>query len=118
LGQGLVDANGERQAMAGLLSHVTSFAARRLHLGYRTATLAQDCLLGPAGARLRGHEFHYSSLIDPGSDQPLADLCDAEGSRLGPTGGRRAHVTGTFFHAIAREEDPAVEAQQKLAQRA
>jgi cobyrinic acid a,c-diamide synthase len=118
LGQGLVDPDGERQAMAGLLSHVTSFAARRLHLGYRTATLVQDCLLGPAGARLRGHEFHYASLIDPGSDRPLADLFDAEGSRLGPTGGRCGHVTGTFFHAIAREEDPAVEAQRKLAKRA
>ena len=32
---------------------------------------------------------------------------------LGPSGGRRGHVTGTFFHAIAREEDLA--GQQKIA---
>ena len=115
LGEGLVDAGGVRHAMAGLLGHATSFAERRLHLGYRAATLLQDCPLGPAGTRLRGHEFHYASLIDPGADDPLAELFDAEGSALGPTGGRRGHATGTFFHAIAREEDLAGYAQQKLA---
>jgi hypothetical protein len=32
---------------------------------------------------------------------------------LGPSGGRRGHVTGTFFHAVAREEGLA--GQQKIA---
>ena len=40
LGQGLVDADGARHAMTGLLTHVTSFAERRLHLGYRAANSA------------------------------------------------------------------------------
>jgi cobyrinic acid a,c-diamide synthase len=102
--------------MAGLLTHVTSFAERRLHLGYRAATLLQDCKLGRTGTRLRGHEFHYASIVDPGADNPLADLFDAEGSPLGPSGGRRGHVTGTFFHAIAGEEDQVAQAQQKLAE--
>jgi cobyrinic acid a,c-diamide synthase len=62
---------------------------------------------------LRGHEFHYASLIEPGTDEPLAELFDADGNALGPSGGRRGHVTGTFFHAIAREEDLA--GQQRLA---
>jgi len=115
LGERLIDANGNRHAMAGLLTHVTSFAERRLHLGYRVATLLQDCQLGPAGMRLRGHEFHYASLVDPGVDEPLAELFDARGKAFGPSGGRRGHVTGTFFHAIAREESLAGHAQQKLA---
>ena len=113
LGEGLVDADGARHAMTGLLTHATSLAERRLHLGYRAAILLQDCPLGAAGTRLRGHEFHYTTLIEPGSDEPLAELFDAEGTALGPSGGRSAHVTGTFFHAIAREED--VAGQQKLA---
>jgi cobyrinic acid a,c-diamide synthase len=115
LGEGLVDAGGARHAMAGLLSHATSFAERRLHLGYRAATLLQDCPLGPEGTRLRGHEFHYATLIDPGADEPLAELFDAEGIAFGQSGGRRGRVTGTFFHAIAREEGLAAQAQQKLA---
>ena len=101
LGQALVDADGASHPMTGLLSHMTSFAARRLHLGYRTARLLGRCALGLQGAALRGHEFHYASLTEPGSDAPLADLFDAEGASLGPTGGRRGHVTGTFFHVIA-----------------
>ena len=39
LGEGLEDADGARHAMAGLLGHATSFAKRRLHLGYRQARL-------------------------------------------------------------------------------
>ncbi|MGH6825274.1 cobyrinate a,c-diamide synthase [Methyloceanibacter sp.] len=113
LGDGLVDAEGARHAMAGLLTHATSFAERRLHLGYRAATLLEDCPLGSAGARLRGHEFHYASLTEPGNDLPLAELFDADGTALGPSGGRRGSVTGTFFHAIAREDDLA--GQQRLA---
>ena len=58
---------------------------------------------GTRATSLRGHEFHYASLTEPGSDAPLAELFDAEGQALGPSGGRRGHVTGTFFHAIARE---------------
>jgi cobyrinic acid a,c-diamide synthase len=31
----------------------------------------------------------------------LAEVTDGEGNALGPAGGRRGNVTGTFFHAIA-----------------
>ena len=87
--------------MTGLLSHATSFAKRKLHLGYRSARLLGDTALGRRETTLRGHEFHYASLVDAGSDQPFAELADAEGRKLGPAGGRRGHVTGTFFHTIA-----------------
>ena len=101
LGNELIDADGTRHAMTGLLSHGTSFANRKLHLGYREAKLLAPCVLGEAGARLRGHEFHYASVIDPGDDEPLASLADGEGNGIGQAGGRRGNVTGTFFHAIA-----------------
>lgn len=101
LGQGLVDAEGVRHAMTGLLSHATSFADRKLHLGYREAHLLEPCVLGDKGARVRGHEYHYARVIEPGDDPPLAALADGEGQPLGSAGGRRGAVTGTFFHAIA-----------------
>lgn len=101
LGQGLEDASGATHAMAGLLSHSTSFANRKMHLGYREATLLADAPIGPAGSAVRGHEFHYASTTDPGTDGPLADMRDAAGASLGPAGGQRGRVTGSFFHAIA-----------------
>jgi cobyrinic acid a,c-diamide synthase len=101
LGEGLEDADGHRHAMTGLLGHATSFAARKLHLGYRTARLRADTMLGRRDAVLRGHEFHYATLISEGDDEAFAELADAEGRALGPAGGRRGRVTGAFFHAIA-----------------
>ena len=100
LGQGLEDAAGQRHAMTGLLGHATSFAARKLHLGYRTARILSDSLLGPGGAIIRGHEFHYASLAVAGGDEPFAEVTDGDGRGV-EAGGRRGRVTGAFFHAIA-----------------
>jgi cobyrinic acid a,c-diamide synthase len=101
LGESIEDAAGRRHAMTGLLGHATSFAKRKLHLGYRTARLLSDNVLGEKGAIVRGHEFHYASLTSAGGDEPFAELSDGEGRALGSSGGRRGRVSGTFFHAIA-----------------
>jgi cobyrinic acid a,c-diamide synthase len=103
LGQSLQDAQGRTHAMTGLLGHATSFAGRKLHLGYRRARLLSDCVLGRGGTTVRGHEFHYATLAAAGDDEPLAAFFDADGRALGQLGNRRGHVTGTFFHAIAAE---------------
>ena len=101
LGQGLVDASGASHAMAGLLGVTTSFAKRRMTLGYREARLSADCALGRAGAVVRGHEFHYATVAEAGDDAPLALVTDAYGATPAPAGSRRGLVTGSFFHAIA-----------------
>ena len=101
LGEGLEDAQGIRHPMVGLLGHSTSFATRRLHLGYREARLLVDGALGRSGSLIRGHEFHYATLVSLGADERFLDLTDAQGRSVGDAGGRRGHVTGTFFHAIA-----------------
>jgi cobyrinic acid a,c-diamide synthase len=101
LGKTLTDAQGAVHPMTGLLDVSTSFAKRKLHLGYREARLIEPTCLGPAGARLRGHEFHYASVTDQGSDAPLALVSDAHGSEPAPTGSRRGSVSGSFFHVIA-----------------
>lgn len=106
LGAGLEDAEGNRHEMAGLLGHATSFARRKMNLGYREAELMLDCPVGPARSIVRGHEFHYASLTDPGTDDPVVRLADGQGRPLGTAGGRRGLVTGTFFHAIAAAADP------------
>jgi cobyrinic acid a,c-diamide synthase len=105
LGQSLEDASGKAHAMAGLLGHATSFAKRKLHLGYRTARLLADGVLGAKDTLVRGHEFHYATLAAPGDDETLAELHDGEGKPLGKAGGRRGNVSGTFFHAIAAASD-------------
>ena len=102
LGKTLEDADGKTHEMLGLLGHATSFAKRRMNLGYRQARLRADCPLGAAGETIRGHEFHYAQMVAAGDDEPLADISDGQGQPLGAFGGRRGNVTGTFFHAIAK----------------
>ncbi len=103
LGAGLVDAAGTCHTMTGLLGHATSFAQRRLHLGYRVARLLAPGPLGAAGATVRGHEFHHASLIETGNDAPFAAIIDAQGRPVAEAGSRRGQVSGTFFHVIAGE---------------
>lgn len=102
LGEALIDADGNRHPMAGLLGLVTSYQRRQLHLGYRRAELAAPMPGHGAGARLCGHEFHYSTIVAQ-TDAPLARVSDAGGNPVGETGSVRGHVTGSFFHLIAEQ---------------
>jgi cobyrinic acid a,c-diamide synthase len=103
LGNTLTDAEGAEHPMIGLLGHKTSFAKRKFNLGYRRAVLSDDLSFAGKGTALRGHEYHYASVTDAGDDHPVAALSDGWGNDLGPAGGRRGEVSGTFFHAIAVE---------------
>lgn len=101
LGAGLIDAQGARHEMLGLLGLATSFEKRRLSLGYRQAELLADNPLGASGALLRGHEFHYATIAEKSDDEPLAVLTDAYGANPSLAGHIRGRVSGSFFHVIA-----------------
>lgn len=103
MGRGLVDGDGVRHEMAGLLGLETSYAARKLHLGYRVANLTGPIPGCAAGTRLRGHEFHYASIVAQ-PDEPLALVSDANGAPVSEGGSRRGRATGSFFHMIAQHE--------------
>lgn len=96
LGEGLVDADGARHEMLGLLPVSTSFEARKLHLGYRTLT----ALEGPfVGHILPAHEFHYASVLD--CEVPnLFRAADSMGADLGVIGHRWGKISGSFGHII------------------
>jgi cobyrinic acid a,c-diamide synthase len=101
LGTGLVDADGARHAMAGLLDLDTSFATRRMSLGYRRASVLRACPVGYPGEILRGHEFHYATIVRA-EGEPLLEASDAGGRSLGPVGLQKGSVTGSFLHVIDR----------------
>ncbi|MEM9248893.1 MAG: cobyrinate a,c-diamide synthase [Pseudomonadota bacterium] len=102
LGEALVDKAGETHRMAGLLGLVTSHEKRKFHLGYRRAVLEAAMPGHGPGEALRGHEFHYTTIVDE-PDAPLAQVFDADGGPVVETGSKRGHVSGTFFHLITGE---------------
>jgi cobyrinic acid a,c-diamide synthase len=111
LGQGLIDTDGQRHAMAGLLPLETSFRERRLHLGYRRVELLADGALGRRGAGFSGHEFHYATILSEGPGESLFACRNGSGESLGPAGRRDGRVFGSFVHLI----DAAAESRAEVA---
>ncbi|MFN3663502.1 cobyrinate a,c-diamide synthase [Yoonia sp.] len=106
LGDGLIDADGTRHAMAGLLHLETSFASRKRHLGYRHLHAST----GPFAGQWTGHEFHYASTISA-RGTPLFTATDASGTALPPMGLINQHVSGSFAHII--DTDPIATAKKQ-----
>ena len=100
LGRAVTDADGQVHAMAGLLRLETSFSQRKLRLGYRDAALVTDHCLGRAGTRLRGHEFHYATVLRE-EGACFAMVRDAYDETKLACGLRAGSVSGSFFHVIA-----------------
>ena len=94
LGRALTDVEGTRHAMTGVLPCESMMQGARLTLGYREAESCGTPLL-PRGERVRGHEFHYSTLIEE-PDAATAAYRFVEQERV--DGVRSGSVTGTYLH--------------------
>ncbi|MBB5721641.1 cobyrinic acid a,c-diamide synthase [Loktanella ponticola] len=97
LGETLTDADGHRHKMAGLLALNTSFAKRKLHLGYRSITAST----GPFAGSWTAHEFHYATTTSA-TGQSLFQAQDAMGDTLADMGLISGRVSGSFAHIIDR----------------
>lgn len=95
LGKTLTDAEGTCHRMAGLLPHQTSFATRRLSLGYRRV----EATTGPFQGPWTAHEFHYATVTGEAGPR-LFTAQDAEGNQLAAMGLIRGNVSGSFAHLI------------------
>ena len=95
LGDGLTDKDGHRHAMLGLLRLETSFAKRKLHLGYRHL----QALGGPFTGAWAAHEFHYATTLKA-DGAPLFQAHDAEGQDLGAMGLINGPISGSFAHLL------------------
>lgn len=62
LADSLADRAGKVWPMAGVIPIRVRMLSKYKRLGYAAVQLKADCLLGRAGTRLRGHEFHYSEV--------------------------------------------------------
>lgn len=95
LGQSIEDAQGIRFPMCGLLDLSTSFARRKLHLGYRNCTATAPFF----SKHVKAHEFHYASILQQ-TGTPLFQASDAQGRTLEPMGLVNGSVSGSFAHII------------------
>lgn len=97
LGNWLVCGEKQTHRMLGFLPLETSFADRKLHLGYRRLTpLQNDIWTG----QLPAHEFHYATTVSDAGAEPLFKSEDALGQDLGKIGLRINRTIGSFAHLI------------------
>jgi cobyrinic acid a,c-diamide synthase len=78
--------------MCGVLDAATAMTPR-LTLGYRSAVAPADSVLGVAGTRVRGHEFHRTR-----SDPPAGSTPAWQWSGTGPEGFVQAGVHASYLH--------------------
>ncbi len=84
--------------MCGVFPARAAMLPRRRALGYREVTFAVDTPLGPAGATMRGHEFHYSQMEVPAAVPRVYRLSRPDGEDLGFEGYRVGNVLGSYIH--------------------
>ncbi|PSH69804.1 cobyrinic acid a,c-diamide synthase [Phyllobacterium brassicacearum] len=97
LGESIEDAAENTHRMLGLLPLETSFAKRKLHLGYR---VIEPLEASPFNRPLTAHEFHYASIVREGNAAKLFRVRDALGEDLGEAGLRVGSVCGSYMHVI------------------
>ena len=94
----LTDMNGRIHPMTGCFSFSTRMLQRLKTLGYREITLNNDTILGQAGQKIRGHEFHYSEIIPP-ADAPVVYAVTSRFGESGIEEGFQVNNTlGSYIH--------------------
>lgn len=112
LGEGIETLDGTYHELVGLVPVRTRMLERLRSLGYAEVTLRADSLFGPEGTVLRGHEFHYSELIDNPVGRPecnavyetrkrRTDAVEHEGYQVG-------HVLVSYVHLHFASQPDAV----------
>jgi cobyrinic acid a,c-diamide synthase len=92
------DFEGRTHEMVGLFPAEAVMSRATMTLGYRELQLSDDCMLGIAGARVRGHEFHYSTLQPKGPLRYAGVLRDAQGKEIGPEGLVFRNTLASYTH--------------------
>ena len=96
LGRELIDLEGVRHDMAGLIPLSSSMSNSRLSLGYREIEALADGPLMKKGQRTRGHEFHWSVQTElPQKERAAYAVTNQDGR---PEGIRHGSIWASYVH--------------------
>jgi cobyrinic acid a,c-diamide synthase len=94
----LVDQAGEAHPMTGCFPFRSRMLGRLKSLGYREIRMSRETLLGPAGTRLRGHEFHYGETEIEADWQGVYRVDDRRGQPRANEGFLVKRTLGSYYH--------------------
>ncbi|MCK5100349.1 MAG: cobyrinate a,c-diamide synthase, partial [Desulfobacteraceae bacterium] len=92
--------------MTGCFPFSVEMSSKLRSLGYREITLKKDSLVGKKGSVLRGHEFHYSSLLEDGTNKidfqndiiNVYDVTQRDGKELKLSGFLKNNTLASYLH--------------------
>ena len=97
--EGMRDFSGREYPMAGVFPGVAAMNQKLQMVGYVTAELQQDTVLGPKGTKIRGHEFHFSSELEVDASCPRAFLFTRlRNGAVYPAGYVKGNAVGSYLH--------------------
>ncbi len=92
-----IEWDGERHEMAGLVPGKTRRGSIRV-VSYVHGRLAKDCILGPAGSPIMGHEFHHSEMIMDSETEYAIRLERGTGIEGGWDGVCEGNMVASYSH--------------------
>jgi len=96
LGKSLSDLDGVTHPMIGVIPAESAMSQTRLTLGYREVESCSDSPVLLRGQRVRGHEFHWSTLAQqPEADESVYKVIDQDNR---PDGFRTRNVWASYVH--------------------
>ncbi len=98
MSQGIENLDGSFHRFLGILPVRARMLAKRKALGYCEVTTRTDTCLGPAGTVLRGHEFHYSELVDNVPDNWLRAYQTKHRTASGEEGYTQGRILASYVH--------------------
>jgi cobyrinic acid a,c-diamide synthase len=102
LTRGIHDFQDRFLEMAGVFPFETNMKMGRSKLGYRRVTLKEDCLMGKKGQEMRGHEFHYSEIMEQTEGRwrtsEVYSVQNGSGQGLHDEGYRYKNTLGSYIH--------------------
>jgi cobyrinic acid a,c-diamide synthase len=99
LGNGIRDTYGHTYEMTGIFNFSTEMNTKLKRLGYCEIVTAKDTILGEEGTPIKGHEFHYSSIIDGSGEHPdNAFEVTYRNGQKSLCGYAKGNILGSYMH--------------------
>ena len=93
--------DGREYPMSGCLPFTTRMFTKLKALGYREISLSEDTIIGRAGQKIKGHEFHYSETDDLLMEIKINNIYkagDRSGQKKKLKGYRINNTLGSYCH--------------------
>ncbi|MBP5199498.1 MAG: cobyrinate a,c-diamide synthase, partial [Schwartzia sp.] len=97
----MTDFEGNSFPMLGVIPGEVVMNRKLQTVGYVSAEMMEDTVLGPKGTMLRGHEFHFSSECEPeaGEDYPRAfTFRKTRNPKPYAAGYAKGNILGSYLH--------------------